>query len=155
MKAHHFSLSVKWDGNKADGTNAYNSYTRNHQISIDGKETINGSADPGFLGDTTKYNPEELLLASISSCHMLWYLHLCADEGIIVLAYTDAARATMVVAANGRGTFEDVMLNPTVILKNALMIEKATTLHTKANECCFIANAVNFKISHQPTFIVA
>ena len=102
MKQHHYSLKVSWTGNTGTGTNGYKSYERSHEISVEGKETINGSSDASFNGDKTKYNPEELLLASISSCHMLWYLHLCAEAGIVVDEYTDTAKGTMTETENGR-----------------------------------------------------
>lgn len=155
MKQHHYKLTVNWTGNKGQGTNGYKSYERSHEILIDGKAIIAGSSDPSFLGDRTKHNPEELLLASISSCHMLWYLHLCSDAGIVVTDYTDHATGTMVETANGGGKFETVVLHPNVTINDNLMIDKANALHSKANELCFIANSVNFKIEHKPSIIVA
>lgn len=91
MKQHNYSLTINWKGNNGKGTKDYKSYERSFEVSTEGKEIIKGSSDPSFNGDKTKYNPEELLLASISSCHMLWYLHLCADEGIVVTEYSDIA----------------------------------------------------------------
>jgi organic hydroperoxide reductase OsmC/OhrA len=155
MKQHNYSLTINWTGNKGEGTNGYKSYERSHEIVIDGKEIIKGSSDPAFLGDNTKYNPEELLLASISSCHMLWYLHLCSDAGVIVTNYLDDAKGTMIETENGGGKFEAVTLHPTVTVKDISMVDKAMLLHTKANELCFIANSLNFKVGHQATFIIA
>jgi organic hydroperoxide reductase OsmC/OhrA len=154
MKQHHYSLKVNWTGNKGEGTNGYKSYERSHEILIDGKEIIKGSSDPVFLGDNTKHNPEELLLASISSCHMLWYLHLCSDAGIVVTNYTDSPKGIMIETENGGGKFESIILYPTATVKDISMIEKAMLLHTKANELCFIANSVNFKIQHKANIIV-
>ncbi len=153
MKQHNYSLTVNWTGNNGGGTNGYKSYERSFEVSVEGKEIINGSSDPSFNGDKTKYNPEELLLASISSCHMLWYLHLCADERIVVTSYMDNAEGMMTESNNGSGKFEQVILKPVVIVANGLMIEKAILLHVKANEFCFIANSVNFKILHQPVVL--
>jgi organic hydroperoxide reductase OsmC/OhrA len=155
MKQHHYKLTLSWTGNKGQGTNGYKSYERSHEILIDGKATIAGSSDLSFLGDETKHNPEELLLASISSCHMLWYLHLCSDAGIVVTHYTDHATGTMVETANGGGRFETVVLHPSVTIDNGALIDKAHALHSRANELCFIANSVNFKIEHKPSIIVA
>jgi organic hydroperoxide reductase OsmC/OhrA len=153
MKAYHYSLTVNWTGNKGEGTNGYKSYERSHEIIIEGKEKIKGSSDPAFLGDKTKHNPEDLLLASISSCHMLWYLHLCSDAGIIVTNYIDNAKGIMEETTNDGGKFTSVTLYPTITLKNIEQQEQANALHTKANELCFIANSLNFKIGHEASFI--
>jgi organic hydroperoxide reductase OsmC/OhrA len=153
MKAHHYSLTVNWTGNKGEGTNGYKSYERSHEIIIEGKEKIIGSSDPAFLGDKTKHNPEDLLLASISSCHMLWYLHLCSDAGIIVTNYIDNAKGIMEETTNGGGKFTSIALYPTITLKNIEQQGQANALHTKANELCFIANSLNFKIGHEASFI--
>ena len=150
MKTHNYNLSVKWTGNNGEGTNGYRSYKRSYEVFVEGKEIINGSADAAFLGDVTKYNPEELLLASLSGCHMLWYLHLCAETGVIVYSYTDLPIGTMIETENGGGRFESVKLFPTVIVLRKDMVEAATLLHKKANELCFIANSVNFTVTHEP-----
>src|SRR5690554_4873411 len=109
---HHYKLTVKWTGNKGAGTSEYNSYERSHSILAGNKMEIPGSSDPAFGGDKTKHNPEELLVASLSACHMLMYLHLCADAGIIVVEYLDHATGTMIQTPNGGGQFTDVTLNP-------------------------------------------
>jgi organic hydroperoxide reductase OsmC/OhrA len=153
MKPHYYSLTVNWTGNKGEGTNGYKSYERSHEIIVEGKEKIMGSSDPAFLGDSTKHNPEDLLLASISSCHMLWYLHLCSDAGIVVTNYTDNAKGIMEETADGGGKFTSVILYPTITLKNIEQKEAANALHTKANELCFIANSLNFEVEHEAAFI--
>ena len=153
MKQHNYILRVNWTGNKGEGTSGYKSYNRNHEIVIEGKEIIKGSSDPTFLGDATKHNPEELLLASISSCHMLWYLHLCSDVGIVVTTYTDNAKGIMEETADGGGKFTSVTLYPTIGLKNIEQKEMADELHVKANDLCFIANSLNFKVAHKANFI--
>ena len=147
---HNYAATVKWTGNKGTGTSGYKDFERSHTVSIDNKPTILCSSDPAFLGDRTKYNPEELLLASLSSCHMLWYLHLCAMDKIIVTKYTDNATGIMLENANGSGYFSEVSLNPVVVITESSTIEKANALHKKANEYCFIANSVNFKVLHNP-----
>jgi organic hydroperoxide reductase OsmC/OhrA len=153
MKTHHYSLTVNWTGNKGEGTNGYKSYERSHEIIIEGKEIIKGSSDHAFLGDKTRHNPEELLLASISSCHMLWYLHLCSDAGIIVTNYIDNAKGIMEETADGGGKFTSVILYPIITLKDISQKEMANELHEKANELCFIANSLNFKVGHEASFI--
>jgi organic hydroperoxide reductase OsmC/OhrA len=153
MKQHHYSAVVNWTGNKGEGTKGYKSYDRNHDIIIEGKEIIKGSSDPAFLGDRKKHNPEDLLLSSISSCHMLWYLHLCSSAGIIVTNYTDNAKGIMTETEDGGGKFTAVTLYPTITIKNINQKDEAMELHKKANELCFIANSLNFKVEHEATFI--
>ena len=153
MKQHNYALKINWTRNIGSGTNSYKSYERSFEVSVDGKEIINGSSDSFFIGDKTKYNPEELLLASISSCHILWYLHLCAYDGIIVTSYIDNAEGIMVENDNGGGKFEQVILKPVISVTENSMIEKAIIQHAKANKTCFTANSVNFRISHQPVIL--
>ncbi len=149
-KTHHYSLTVKWTGNKGSGTSAYTAYERSHSIIKENKPEIFCSSDPVFRGDNTKYNPEELFLAALSSCHMLWYLHLCADNGIVVVDYADNPVGTLKEMENGSGHFTGVMLYPIVTVTEKSMIEKANQLHKKANELCFIANSCSFKVRHEP-----
>ena len=149
MKEHHYKTTVNWTGNNGKGTQNYISYKRDYSISADGKSTIEGSSDPAFRGDKNRYNPEELLLASLSSCHMLWYLHLCSENGIIVTSYTDTAKGVMTETANGGGRFTEVMLNPVVTVTESAMVDKANELHAEANKLCFIANSCNFPILHE------
>ena len=152
MKAQHtYNLTVKWTGNKGTGTSGYRAFERSHSIIIDNKIEISGSSDPTFLGDKTKHNPEELLVASLSSCHMLWYVHVCAEAKVIVVDYVDNATGVMTETLNGSGHFTEVTLNPVVSVTDISMIEKATELHKKANELCFIANSVNFPVQHNAT----
>lgn len=153
-KEHHYKTTIQWTGNKGTGTSGYRNYERSHTISVDHKAIIEGSSDPAFRGDKTKYNPEEMLLASLSSCHMLWYLHFCSEEGIIVTSYKDHATGIMTETDNGSGHFKEVTLNPAIIVAEESMIEKAKELHHKANEFCFIANSVNFPVKHIPTLSV-
>lgn len=150
---HHYQTTVTWTGNSGSGTSGYRDYQRNHTIHAEHKQEIAGSSDPAFRGDPGRYNPEELLLASLSSCHMLWYLHLCAEGGVIVTAYSDQARGVMTETANGSGQFTEVILNPTVRVLDSFMAARARELHKKANEMCFIARSVNFPVGHEATVI--
>jgi organic hydroperoxide reductase OsmC/OhrA len=154
-KLHNYQLTINWTGNTGTGTSAYTAYQRDHEISIKGKPVIAASSDPAFRGDDARYNPEELLLASISSCHMLWYLHLCATAGVIVTGYIDHASGIMEETADGGGKFTSITLHPVVTVTEGSMIEKANVLHAKANELCFIANSVNFPVRHEPVCQVA
>jgi len=147
-KRHSYSTSLHWTGNRGSGTDHYRNYERSHTIQIAQKPDILGSSDPAFRGDPTRHNPEELLLASLSACHMLWYLHLCADAGVVVLEYTDQATGIMEETADGGGRFTEVTLNPVVKVLLADMIEEAISLHQVAHKMCFIANSVNFPVKH-------
>jgi organic hydroperoxide reductase OsmC/OhrA len=152
-KLHHYNARIIWTGNSGDGTKNYRSYQRSHQICIQNKPPIEASSDPSFLGDPSKYNPEELFLASLSSCHMLWYLHLCADNGITVVGYVDEATGTMEENENG-GKFTEVVLHPQVIITDSDQIDAANELHHKAKKYCYIASSCNFPVKHLPVCIV-
>jgi organic hydroperoxide reductase OsmC/OhrA len=144
-KHHHYSTRVRWTGNTGSGTSDYRAYERSHEITVDGKPIIAGSSDPAFRGDAARYNPEELLVSSLSACHMLWYLHLCADAGVVVTDYSDEARGLMEETTSG-GRFTRVILQPRVTVASQDMIEQALQLHAGAHEHCFIANSVNFEV---------
>ncbi len=148
---HHYKLTIKWTGNKGDGTSGYRSYERSHSILIDGKIEIPASSDPAFRGDKTKHNPEELLVAALSSCHMLSFLYECAKGGVVVTDYVDHATGTMVETPDGGGHFTEVTLNPIVTVTENSMVDVANQLHKKASELCFIANSVKFPVHHKPT----
>ncbi len=145
---HQYSITTQWTGNTGTGTSAYQAYERSHTIQVDNKVDLLASSDPAFRGDKTKHNPEELLLASLSSCHMLWYLHVCAEANVVVTDYIDHATGIMIQTADGGGCFKEVTLHPMVTVSNAAMIARANELHTKANELCFIARSVNFAVKH-------
>lgn len=155
MKQHTYSATITWTGNQGSGTSDYKTYSRNHTISTVGKPDLEGSSDAAFRGDKTRHTPEDLLLDSISACHMLWYLHLCAVNGVIVLAYEDRATAMMTEEKDGSGQFTEATLHPTVIVQHASMIEKANAFHHDANKMCFIARSVNFPVHHIPTAVAA
>jgi len=128
-KDHHYALSIEWTGNLGTGTSDYRSYTRDHLISAENKPNIPGSSDPHFRGDKTRYNPEEMLVAALSACHMLSYLHLCAVNKVIVLDYKDNATGTMVENPDGSGQLTETTLNPIVKVKDSSMNAKALELH--------------------------
>jgi organic hydroperoxide reductase OsmC/OhrA len=150
-KEHRYAVTVEWTGNQGTGTSNYKAYARDHEIRIDGKPPIAGSSDPGFRGDPTRYNPEDLLVASLSGCHMLWYLHLCATAGILVTHYVDRAEGSMVESPDGSGRFASVVLKPEITVKPGADLAKARALHATAHKMCFIANSVNFPVTHEPT----
>jgi organic hydroperoxide reductase OsmC/OhrA len=152
-KEHHYNATIIWTGNKGLGTKNYKSYDRNHTISIDNKADILASSDAAFLGDNSKHNPEDLLVSSLSGCHMLWYLHLCSANGITVVDYKDNASGTMKETEDNGGHFTEVVLRPTVVIMDQTQIERANELHKEANKMCFIANSCNFPVRHIPTCI--
>lgn len=149
-KEHHYKATIQWTGNTGAGTTNYTAYERSHTISIENKPLIHGSSDTAFRGDATKHNPEDMLLSALSVCHMLWYLHLCGDAGVIVLDYVDHATGILTEKSGGGGSFSEVMLHPIVTVKEVSMIDKANELHHKARKFCFIANSVNFPVLHNP-----
>ena len=146
MKTHTYKTLVHWTGADGKGTTSYRSYGRDHAISVDGKVAIPASSDPAFRGDATRYNPEELLVASLSSCHMLWYLHLCATNGVTVIDYSDNATGTMEENPDGSGQFVRVVLRPNVSIAPGSDRGCALALHDKAHHLCFIARSVNFPV---------
>jgi organic hydroperoxide reductase OsmC/OhrA len=150
---HRYQAQTRWVGNRGTGTSDYKTYDRNHDIAIEGKPVLTCSSDPSFRGDVSRHNPEELLVASLSGCHMLWYLHLCATNGVNVVEYSDDAAGSMEENKDGSGQFTEVILNPKVTVKDASMIEKANALHHDANKMCFIARSVKFPVKHNPTAV--
>jgi len=152
-KEHHYPVKIEWTGNKGKGTRNYRAYERDHTVSVKGKTPILCSSDPAFRGDPQRYNPEEQLVASISSCHMLWYLHLCASAKIVVVEYRDDAIGTMIENADGSGQFGEVTLRPKIKIEGEQDIERALALHHQAHQMCFIANSVNFPVSHEPEIV--
>lgn len=147
---HQYSTRLLWTGNTGEGTRTYSSYDRAYTISVHGKPVIHGSSDPHFHGDPTRYNPEELLVAALSSCHMLWFLHLCSAAGVIVDGYEDRAIGTMIEETDGGGRFTEVMLHPKVWVKDFNGdVEKINGLHKAAHQKCFIANSCNFPVKYE------
>jgi organic hydroperoxide reductase OsmC/OhrA len=154
-REHCYSITVDWSGNLGTGTSSYRAYSRDHEIRGKGKPYIHGSSDPTFRGDPSRWNPEELLVAALSACHKLWYLHLAAEQGIIVTAYTDQAEGVMEEQPDGSGRFTRVVLRPIVTVITGTDKVRASALHHVAHEKCFIANSVNFLVACEPTAIVA
>lgn len=149
-KTHQYQVEVRWTGNTGQGTASYRAYERAHEIFVAGKPIIPGSSDPAFRGDPTRYNPEELLVASLSTCHMLWYLHLCADAKIVVTEYWDNPIGIMTETKDGGGRFTDVMLKPVVTVAADSDSALAEQLHDKAHHLCFVANSMNFPVRCEP-----
>lgn len=148
---HSYRAHLIWDGNRGDGTTKYETYGREHRIEVAGKPVIQATADAAFRGDASQLNPEDLFLASISSCHMLSYLALCAKYRVNVLAYEDEATGTMQEDGRGGGKFVEVTLHPVVTIENPEQRERALQLHERAHEQCFIAASCSVPIHHEAT----
>jgi organic hydroperoxide reductase OsmC/OhrA len=146
---HQYRVSVEWTGNQGSGTSGYREYARDHIIRAGEKPEIAGSSDAAFRGDARRWNPEDLLVAAASACHKLWYLHLCSDAGVVVLAYTDDAQGTMLDSAD-EGRFTGIVLRPRVVIRAGGDAQLAAKLHHAAHEKCYVANSVNFPIRCEP-----
>jgi organic hydroperoxide reductase OsmC/OhrA len=151
-KTHDYRVVVEWTGNRGTGTSGYKDYARDHDIAVPGADRppILGSSDPAFRGDAARWNPEDLLVASVSTCHQLWYLHLCSAAKVVVTAYRDEAAGTMAEEPQGSGRFTEIVLRPVVTIAPGSDAEKARELHEKAHAMCFIANSVNFPVRCEP-----
>lgn len=148
---HHYTLTSTWTGNSGTGTSGYRDYRRDVSITVDGKPEILASADKPFRGDPSRWNPEDMLLASLSECHLLSYLHACVTAGVVVVSYRDDATGVMRENGAGGGAFVEVTLHPQVVVAEASMIDAAERAHVQANAWCFIANSVNFPVRHEAT----
>lgn len=153
--AHWYEVTVVWTGNQGEGTSGYRAYSRDHEVTADSRPLLHGSSDRAFRGNAKRWDPERLLVAALSQCHMLSYLHVCAEAGVVVVGYADQAQGEMRQTPDGGGHFTEVTLRPRVIVSDEAMTETARRLHGRAHELCFIANSVNFPVLHQPRISVA
>jgi len=149
-RSHHYEVTVSWTGDRGTGTSSYDDYSRDHEVTRSGQPTILASADTAFRGDPARWNPEELLVAALSECHMLWYLHLAAVSGVVVVGYTDTPVGTMAEDGLGGACFTRVTLQPVVEVADESMAEPSLRLHTEANKMCFLARSMNFAVEHEP-----
>lgn len=156
-KEHRYALTTTWTGNRGTGTSGYRDYSRDHEVRMATKpdQVLLGSADRTFRGDAARFNPEELLLAALSQCHLLSYLHACVLAGVVVIDYTDEATGTMITTPDGGGHFTEVTLYPVVTIAAGSDPAAAEQAHDAAHRMCFIANSVNFPVHHQPTIKIA
>jgi organic hydroperoxide reductase OsmC/OhrA len=150
-RLHHYRIVNRWTGNLGTGTSSYAAYSRAHELSgVDKAAPIEGSSDPAFRGDRTRYNPEELLLGALSACHMLWVLHLCADAGITVTEYEDEPWGEVAEHGDGSGEFTRVLLRPRVTIAEPERIDDALAMHARAHAVCALARSMKFRVEHQP-----
>jgi organic hydroperoxide reductase OsmC/OhrA len=150
---HSFTVSVEWQGNRGTGTSGYRDFSRTVELRAAGKHAILASAAKAFHGDPERWNPEEELVAALAQCHLLSYLHVATQAGVIVESYTDAATGTLQTNPDGSGAIVEVLLRPVVTI-SAGDPRVAQQLHTEANRLCFIANSVNFPVRHVPELLV-
>ena len=150
MKHHRYSVALTWTGNLGDGTATYRGYSRSHEYSAPGKAPIAGSSDPAFRGDATRYNPEELLVGSLSACHMLWFLHQCADAGVVLETYEDSPEGTLAEVPGGGGRFTEVVLRPRTTFRGEVAPELLRQLHDRSHALCYIASSMNFPVRIEP-----
>ncbi|MFT4136672.1 OsmC family protein [Microbacterium sp.] len=152
---HRYTVRATWTGDRGTGTSGYRAYDRAVTLEIDGKPVLEASADKPFRGDATRWNPEDMLVAALSQCHLLSYLHACVTVGVVVVGYTDEACGLMVEDGRGGAAFREVVLRPHVVVAEPGMTDAATAAHAQAHRWCFIANSVNFPVRHEPTIAVA
>lgn len=154
-KEHTYDVTVRWTGNNGTGTSGYDDYARDSTVSAGDKPPILGSADTAFRGEAGRWNPEEMLVAALAQCHMLWFLHLASVNGVVVVDYSDAATGSMASDDGGAAAFTEVILHPQVTVTEQSMVRAAQALHTQASRMCFIARSVNFPVRHQPDTVLA
>lgn len=153
-KTHTYTMQIVWTGNTGTGTSGLTSYSKDHEVRAAGKHVIEASSDPAFRGDPGRYNPEELLVAALSQCHMLWFLSRCARKRVVVTAYEDDAVGTMIEHRDGSGEFTVVTLRPTITLAAEADVELLARLHEESHHLCFIARSVNFPVKIEPTYVI-
>lgn len=153
LKNHHYEAGVVWTGNRGEGTRHYRSYDRTWDVAAPGKPIVSCSNDPLLGGDSSKYNPEDLLLSALSACHMLWYLHLAANAGLIVHSYVDRPVGIGEVTTGGAGRFIRAVLHPTIGLEPGSDISIADQLHSEIHKYCFIARSVVFPIGYEANYV--
>lgn len=151
---HHYAVRVQWQGNLSAGTRDHRAYGRDHLVTADGNPPIDGSSDRAFRGSPDRWNPEQLMVAALSQCHLLSYLYVAVNHGIVVTEYEDDAVGTMLQTADGGGHFTSVTLRPVVTISSGDP-QVALSIHAEASEKCFIAASVNFPVGHEPRIVVA
>jgi organic hydroperoxide reductase OsmC/OhrA len=153
-RQHRYTVTVEWTGNRGEGTSSYRSYDRDHEVRAEHATTIAGSSDPAFRGNPSRWNPEQLLVAAASQCHMLSYLHHAAVNGISVVAYVDHPTAVMTEDGAGGGAFTEITLHPLVTITDPIQVELAERLHHDANRTCFVASSLALPVAHQARTLV-
>ncbi|MUK00772.1 OsmC family peroxiredoxin [Vibrio cholerae] len=151
LQQHEYRARLRWTGNLGSGASGYRSYSRDHEIEVDGPGVLPGTADPTFHGSRDRWNPEQLLLTAVAQCHMLSYLHVAVKAGLVVTGYGDSASGSLRLNRDGSGEFTGILLRPKVELADAEQTELADSLHAEAHRLCFIARSVAFPVRHEPS----
>lgn len=154
MKSQNYASQIRWTGNTGQGTAHYRAYSRDWQIAVPGKPVVECSNDPLLGGNPGLMNPEDLMLSALSSCHMLWYLHLASEAGIIVTAYSDTPEGLGELGPGGAGRFVGATLRPVIHVRSGTDLVRAEALHHEIHKVCFIARSVAFPVAIQPVFVV-
>lgn len=152
-KQHAYEARIVWTGDRGQGTSEYRGYDRTWEVRTPGKPVIACSNDPLLGGDPAKPNPEDMLLAALSACHMLWYLHLACNAGIVITGYEDSPVGTGETTAQGAGRFLRATLRPTIRVRRGTDLAKADRLHHEVHHYCFIARSVNFPVSYEAKYV--
>ena len=148
MAEHAYTARIAWTGDRGEGTRHYRGYDRTWDIATPGKPVVHCSNDPLLGGDPALPNPKDLLLASLSACHMLWYLHLASVAGIVVTGYVDDPLGTGESAPDGTGRFVRAVLRPEITLVASTDLAAADAIHGRIHAHCFIARSVNFPVEY-------
>ena len=152
-KLHDSTAEIVWTGDRGEGTRHYRGYDRTWRIATPGKPAIECSNDPLLGGDPARPNPEDLLLSSLAACHMLWYLHLASDAGIVVRAYEDSPLGVGETGPRAEGRFLRAVLRPRIAVQRGADLAKADALHHEVHHFCFIARSVNFPIAYEASYV--
>lgn len=145
-----YGCSVHWA--RGDAAFTDQKYSRAHEWRFDGGAVVRGSSSPHSVrvpwSDPGAVDPEEALVAAVSSCHMLWFLSLAAEKGWVVDSYTDEAEGRMAAFADGRRGITEVTLHPQVVFSGASAPDDAAVdaLHHAAHERCYIANSIRGEV---------
>jgi len=150
---HPYTTTIRWTGDRGQGTKTYLGYARTWNIEAPGKAVVECSNDPLLGGDPAKYNPEDLLLSALSACHMLWYLHLASNAKIVVRGYVDQPIGIGETRPDGAGRFLSARLRPTITVERGADLVRAEAIHHEIHTVCFIARSVNFPVSYEGTFL--
>lgn len=153
MPTHRYTIDLRWTGNLGTGTSGYADYARAHELGAPGRPVIPGSSDVVFRGDAARYNPEELLVGALSACHLLWFLHLCADAGVILEAYEDSPEGTMEEVPGEGGQFTSAVLRPRCTVRGEVSPDRIRQLHERAHALCYIARSCNFPVRVEPALV--
>lgn len=152
--AHDYTSRVVWTGNRGEGTAQYQGYDRTWDIAVPGKPVVHCSNDPLLGGDPAKMNPEDLLLSALAACHMLWFLHYAAENGIVVTGYEDDPLGRGEIGRGGAGRFLEAVLRPVIRVRSGADLALAEALHHRIGQVCFIARSVAFPVRHEPRYVI-